>query len=93
MIGPESKVRRNPQVAARELSEGEGGVLLHLESGQYHGVNRIGLVIWELLEAPQSVRKVVDAVRDRVEEPPPQLERDVIAFLTSVHERDLVVVE
>ena len=93
MIGPESKVRRNPQVAARELSEGEGGVLLHLESGQYHGVNRIGLVIWELLEAPQSVRKVVDAVRDRVEEPPPQLESDVIAFLTSVHERDLVVVE
>ena len=93
MIGPESKVRRNPQVVARKLSDGEGGVLLHLESGQYHGVNRIGLVIWELLEAPQTVQKVVDAVRDRVEEPPPQLESDVIAFLTSVHERDLVVVE
>ena len=93
MISPESKLRKNPQVVARELSEGEGGVLLHLESGQYHGVNRIGLLIWELLDEEGTVEGIVDGIRARVEDAPPRLEDDVVAFLASVEERDLVVVE
>lgn len=91
-MGPQSKVRRKPQVMARELAEGEGGVLLHLESGSYHGVNPVGLVIWELLEDERSVADLVDAVRDRVEDPPPELESDVMDFLTGVQARDLLIV-
>jgi hypothetical protein len=90
---PESKVRQNDQVVARELSPSEGGVLLHLESAQYHGVNPVGLLIWELLDGRRTVREVIDAVRDRVQDPPPQLESDVMQFLTDVHERNLVVFE
>jgi hypothetical protein len=92
-LTPESKVRQNDQVVARELSPAEGGVLLHLESAQYHGVNPVGLLIWELLDGQRTVREVIDAVRDRVQDPPPQLEDDVMQFLTDVHERQLVVVE
>jgi hypothetical protein len=92
-LTPESKVSQNDQVVARELSPAEGGVLLHLESAQYHGVNPIGLLIWELLDGQRTVREVIDAVRDRVQDPPPQLESDVMQFLTEVHERNLVVVE
>lgn len=91
-MGPQSKVRRKPQVMARELAEGEGGVLLHLESGSYHGVNPVGLVIWELLEDERSVADLVNAVRDRVEDPPPELESDVMDFLTGVEARDLLIV-
>jgi hypothetical protein len=93
VIAAESKVRRNPEVVARNLAEGEGGVLLHLASGQYHGINPVGLAIWELIGDERTVRDVVDALRARVEDPPPDLETDVIAFLESVHERNLVVVE
>jgi hypothetical protein len=93
LIGPESRIRRNPQVVARDLAEGEGGVLLHLATGQYHGVNPIGLAIWELIEDGATVADVVERLRDRVEDPPPSLESDVLSFLTSVRERDLVVVE
>jgi hypothetical protein len=92
-LTPESKVRQNDQVVARELSPTEGGVLLHLESAQYHGVNPVGLLIWELLDGQRTVREVIDAVRDRVQDPPPQLESDVMQFLTDVHERNLVAVE
>ncbi len=93
MIRPESKLRRNPDVVARELAEGEGGVLLHMTTGQYHGVNPVGLAIWELLADGSTVRDVIDGLRDRVQEPPPNLDDDVLRFLTSVHERDLVVLE
>ena len=93
MIGPESKLRRNPDVVSRDLAEGEGGVLLHMVSGQYHGVNPVGLVIWKLIEDGCTVGSVIDRLRDRVEEPPANLDDDVLRFLTSVHERDLLVVE
>jgi Coenzyme PQQ synthesis protein D (PqqD) len=77
----------------RDLAEGEGAVLLHLDSGQYHGINPVGQAIWELLADGGTVGEVVDRLRDRVEAPPPSLESDVLRFLTSIHERDLVVVE
>jgi hypothetical protein len=93
MIRPESKLRRNSQVVARHLAGEEGGVLLHLTSGQYHGVNPVGLAIWELIEDGRTAADVVERLRESVEDPPPQLESDVLGFLTSVHERDLVVVE
>ena len=93
MIGPETKLHRNPDVVARDLAEGEGGVLLHMATGQYHGVNPVGLAIWELLDDGATVGEIVERLRDRVEDPPPNLDDEVVQFLTSVHERDLVAVE
>ncbi len=91
-IVPESKISQNPQVVARELSAAEGGVLLHLETAQYHGVNPVGLLIWELLDGERSVQEIVEAIRARVQGAPPHLESDVVQFLNDVHERGLVVV-
>lgn len=65
-------------------------MLLHLDSGQYHGLNPVGLVIWELLEEPSTAAELIARLRERVEDPPPSLENDVLGFLTSLHERDLV---
>jgi hypothetical protein len=92
-IEPASKIRRSPQVAARELSAEEGAVLLHLETAQYHGINPVGLLIWELLDGERTVADVVDAVRAQVQDPPPQLEADVREFLNDVLQRGLVVVD
>ena len=77
----------------RELAEGEGGVLLHLDSGQYHGVNPVGLAIWELLDDGSTAGQIVERLRGRVEDPPETLQSDVLQFLAGIHERDLVVVD
>jgi hypothetical protein len=90
----DSKVRRNPQVVARDLAEGDGGVLLHMETGQYHGVNPVGLAIWELIaDDGSTVGELVDGLRERVDDPPASIESEVMEFLASVGERELVVVE
>jgi predicted metal-dependent hydrolase len=89
----ESRVRQSPDVVARELSPAEGGVLLHVETAQYHGLNPVGLLIWELIDGERTVTEVVEAVRARLEEAPPQLEDEVLSFLNDVHERGLVVLE
>ena len=92
-IVSESRVSQSAQVVARELSPDDGGVLLHLETAQYHGVNPIGLLIWELLDGQRTVGEVVETVRARVEGAPPELEADVLQFLNDVYERGLVVLE
>jgi hypothetical protein len=91
-ISPDAKIGQHPKVVARELSQEEGGVLLHLETAQYHGVNPVGLLIWEHLDGERTVSDVVEVVRTQVEEAPPELEADVVSFINDVHERGLVVV-
>lgn len=86
----DSRVRRNPEVVGRDLAENEGGVLLHLESGAYHGLNRVGLIVWQLLDDEPTVSDLVDAVRARFDGAQSEVDDDVIAFLQSALERDLV---
>lgn len=88
----DSTVRRNPEVVARGLAEQEGGVLLHLETGAYHGLNQVGLLIWEMLEGDHTVADLIEGVRNRIEGGPPGLEQDVVGFLDSARERDLILV-
>jgi hypothetical protein len=89
-IALDSKVQRDASVAFRRLAKGEGGVLLHLETGQYHGVNEVGCLIWELLDGERTVDEVTSGVHERVEDPPDDLSGLVIAFLESLRERNLV---
>lgn len=84
------KFRRNPDVVARNLSEGEGGVLLHLQTGAYHGMNPVALLIWEHLDGERTVSEVTEAVREGVDMPPEDLAGDVATFLESALERDLI---
>jgi Coenzyme PQQ synthesis protein D (PqqD) len=89
-IEPTSKVERNGSVTFRRLAAGEGGVLLHLESGQYHGINEVGCLIWELLDGERTVGDVAVALRDGVDGGPDDLTGEVLGFLDSLRERDLV---
>jgi hypothetical protein len=90
MIESEARLSRNPQVVYRPL-EDEGGVLLDLDSGRYHGVNSTGLAIWELLDGVRTVADVVVELRTRLAEPPPELEDDVTEFLSGLSARGLAV--
>ena len=66
-------------------------MLLHLRSGEYHGVNELGLVIWELIDGERSVAEIVEAVRAQTDDAPPHLADDVVDFLDSMRQLDLVV--
>lgn len=90
-IGRESKLRKNPRVVYRHLAEHGGGVLLHLDSGQYHAVNETGSAIWELLDGHRTVGEVAEELSARVSDPPSEVDRDVELFLTAMRERGLVV--
>lgn len=90
MISPQTKVARSPRVVYRELSADEGGVLLHLDSGQYHRVNRMGSTIWGLLDGERSVTDLVEEVRKIAADSPASLMEDIRKFLEGLLSRELI---
>ena len=92
VIDPDERiVCRSPRAACKELVDGSGAVILHLETGAYHGLNQIGTLIWNLLEEDRRFVDLLDQVRQAVEDPPPHLTDEVEAFLEELQRRDLVV--
>ena len=90
MDGDGRPLARNPRVACREFGEGEGAVLLHLDTGQYHSLNRLGTLIWRLVDGGSTVAGLVAALRAELEDPPDTLEADVQAFVAGLRERGLI---
>lgn len=82
-------IRKNPQAVYRALA-GEGGVLLHLESGAYHGLNEMGTLIWGLLDEGKTFDGLVEELRDHLLDPPDDLGGEVERFLADLRERDLL---
>jgi hypothetical protein len=83
-------IQKSGDVVYREFGSGEGGVLLHLKTGQYYGVNRLGAAIWSLLDGERTEEAVVAEVRESEDQFPPSFEVDVERFLEGLRRRDLV---
>ncbi len=90
MIDPTTRIRRNPDVVFRSLEDEQGGVLLHMQSGEYHGLNELGSLIWGLIENETRFADLVDGVRAETEDAPDSVDEDVSRFVEDLSARDLV---
>ena len=82
--------QKSPRVAYQKLPGEEGAVLLHLDSGAYHGINETGAEIWSLIDGQRTTVDITVALRDRLEDPPADLEQEVQAFIDELRERRLL---
>jgi hypothetical protein len=89
MCAPKTRLRKSPQVAYQDLHD--GGVLLHLESGQYHGLNEMGCLIWDLVDGERTLGDLVAELRIRLEDAPPGLEADIADFVRDLRARRLIL--
>jgi len=90
MIDPNTRIRRNTDVVFRPLEDEQGGVLLHMQSGEYHGLNELGSLIWGLMENETRFADLVDSVRAETEDAPTSVDEDVSRFVEDLNARDLV---
>ena len=65
-------------------------VILSLEAGRYYSFTSTGSAIWELLDEPQSLETLVDALVRRFEVSPQSCSASVTRFLDALAERNLV---
>lgn len=67
-------------------------VLLHLEEGKYYGLNSVGARIWELIEQPIRVRKIVDMLCSEYDVERDRCRDDVLQLLASLEDKGMVSV-
>ena len=65
-------------------------MLLHLESGAYHGLNETGSLIWDLIDGERDFAALVAGLREQLEDAPDDLDAETERFLADLHERDLI---
>jgi len=92
-IANDQTIRPNPRSTFRELAEGSGGVLLHLDTAAYHGLNGIGVAIWSLIQPGITFGALTDALRAQIADAPPTLDDEVATFLGELRQRDLVLID
>ncbi|MEZ4708517.1 MAG: PqqD family peptide modification chaperone [Caldilineaceae bacterium] len=67
-------------------------VILGYQSGAYYGLDEVGLFIWDLLQEPQKVSNICQAVLQEYDVQPADCERDVLTFLADLKSKQLVAV-
>lgn len=85
----ETIIQRNPRVVFRQITDGTG-VLLHLDSTNYHGLDPTGALIWNLLDSPKSIDMLLAELRASFPETPPALADDINEFVRDLKDRDLI---
>jgi hypothetical protein len=88
-----SALRHTPDAVYRDLAEGRGGVLLHLESADYVQLNEVAARVWNAIDGSRDEDGVVAALRAELPDAPAELEDDVRRFLATLRERGLVVTD
>ena len=65
-------------------------VVLNLETGTYHGLNRSGGRMLETLGAAPTVQAAAASLAERYSRPLPEIEEDLYEFCLDLHGRGLV---
>ena len=80
------------EVVAREM--GGEMVLLDLASGQYFGLDTVGMRVWELLsERPHTLAELCNVIETEVEAPRDQIEADLLLLAGELGKQDLIVAD
>lgn len=84
------KVTIPAQVMAREV--GGETVILDLASGTYYGLDPVGARIWQLMAGGQTLAEVCDVMLAEYDVTREDIERDVLALVQTLLDKQLVSV-
>jgi hypothetical protein len=66
--------------------------ILDMKSGIYYGLNPIGALIWQLVQAPQTVNAIRDVILREYDVEPVRCEEDLLTLLQELASRGLIEV-
>ena len=83
------RVRPYPEVVDTEL-EGEGAVLLHLESQIYFSLNETGTLIWKAMKQGLTLQEICHCLQKEFQVGEDQAEQSVLALMRDLAQHKLV---
>lgn len=82
-------IDRNERAIFRKVEDGSG-LVLHLDTADYYGLNTVGSLVWELLDGGKQWGELMREVRAAIDDPPPSLDEDIASFLRELQRRNLI---
>ena len=67
-------------------------VILDLKSEEYYGLNRVGSIVWHLLQEPKPVREIQEVILSKYNVEAEQCFQDLKVFLESLETQELIKV-
>ncbi|MEK5234850.1 lasso peptide biosynthesis PqqD family chaperone [Paenibacillus sp. FSL L8-0470] len=67
-------------------------VMLNVKNGKYYNLGEVGGEIWSALASPVTVTRIVETIQEIFEVSAELAEQDVVAFVQSLLDEDLVVI-
>ncbi|MFC1452057.1 PqqD family protein [Verrucomicrobiota bacterium] len=80
-----------PENVASEVLDGEA-ILIHLDSGTYCSMDKVGTGIWERIAGGSSPGEIASFLTSRYDVAPDQAQRDVLDFVGRLVEEGLITV-
>jgi len=86
----QSTIYRNPDYVTREID----GILamMSLSTNEFHGLNEMGVTIWDVLAEPASVEAIVAHILDRFDVSEQECQRDVLSFVEEMLDRTTILI-
>ena len=80
------------QAFPRQISSeaGDEEVVLHLDTGQYHGLEGVGAFVWRSVRDGATVGELENAIRQEYEVEAERCRDDLQTLLAELHERKLL---
>lgn len=67
-------------------------VMLNVKNGKYYNLGEVGGEIWSALASPVTVKRIAEAIQEIFEVSAELAEQDVVAFVQSLLDEDLVAI-
>jgi len=82
-------IQRNNDILASDI-DGEK-VMMSIQQGEYYGLGKTGSFIWDHIEQPISIKKLVELITEKYEVNKEQCLQDILPFLNDLAEKKLIV--
>lgn len=89
MLSKDTVIQRADNAMLR-TDLGEEMVMMDIENGNYLSLNKVGKLIWELVEQPTSVKALVDTLTKRFEITEAQCFDDCCSCITEMLQQKLL---
>jgi hypothetical protein len=91
MINNKSIVRKKEEIVTAQL--GDNAVMMSVDNGKYYGMNEIATAIWDNIENPVGVERLVHILTDQFDVSEERCQTEVVAFLTKLHNESLIMIK
>lgn len=85
---PGTKIVRSDSILGSVVAQ--EAVLMDIENGSYHGLDKVGSAIWEMSENPIQVDEIVNALMAKYDVTKDQCQSEVLAFLSDLQSRNII---